>query len=347
MAKTQGQKNADQKKRSTAAKQSTLKAQLEELVDKTKIQPAAITMDSKLVPTKMPDRFPSHGEPGLTLSDEDKKVVIDQMTNMPADNEVHPLLKGIMDRPIAFIDLETTGTDKEESRIVEISVLIVYPDGSEETKTRLINPGIPIPPEATAVHGIDDEKVKDAPLFRSVAKGLHELIEGCDIAGFNSNQFDCPLLFNEFARAGIVWKYRHNRLIDVRTIWVRKEPRDLAAAYQYYCGATLEGAHGAEADIRATKEIFMAQLAMYKDLPKETKDLAFYSNYDKPIVDISGKFTLDADGDIVFAFGPSERLGKKAKDNKSFLEWMLKQPFFSDDTKAVVNIAKYNKTVTQ
>ena len=160
-------------------------------------------------------------------------------------------------RPIVFFDLETTGTNVNSDRIVEISVIKLLPDGRAIEKTRRINPEMPIPAEATAVHHITDEDVAGEKTFRQVAASLAQLLTGCDIAGFNSNRFDIPLLDQEFCRAGIEFDFSKARFIDVQTIYHKKEPRTLSAAYQYYCGKPLEGAHGASADTRATWRCFL------------------------------------------------------------------------------------------
>ena len=155
-------------------------------------------------------------------------------------------------RPIIFFDLETTGVDTSKDRIVEISMIKIMPDGEEIVKTRRINPGMPIPPEATAIHGISDADVADQPLFAQVAKSLEQFVRGCDFGGFNSNRFDLPMLVEEFMRAGIDVDFKRRKFIDVQNIFHKKEQRTLVAAYKFYCDKELEGAHSAEADTRAT-----------------------------------------------------------------------------------------------
>ncbi len=169
-------------------------------------------------------------------------------------------------RPIVFFDLETTGVDASKDRIVEISMIKVMPDGTEDTRTRRINPGMPIPAEATAVHGITDADVADEPKFAQVAKSLEEFIRGCDFGGFNSNRFDLPLLVEEFMRAGLSVDLKRRKFIDVQNIFHKKEQRTLVAAYKFYCDKELEDAHSAEADTRATYEVLKAQLDRYDDL---------------------------------------------------------------------------------
>lgn len=163
-------------------------------------------------------------------------------------------------RPIVFLDLETTGVDPAKDRIVEISLVKVQPDGSKEVKTRRINPGMPIPPESTAIHGIADDDVKDEPRFEQIAKSLAAYMEGCDLAGYNSNRFDIPVLAEEFLRAGVDVDLKKRRFIDVQNIFHKMEQRTLVAAYRFYCDRELEGAHSAEADTLATYEVLKAQL---------------------------------------------------------------------------------------
>ena len=235
-------------------------------------------------------------------------------------------------RPIAFIDLECTGTNRETDRIVEIAICKLHPDGSRENKRRLINPGIPIPPVTTEIHGITDEMVKEAPTFRDIAKGLLELLEGCDIGGFNSNAFDCPMLFNEFARAGIYWDYTQFKMIDVGNLFKIREPRTLSAAVKFYTGNDLENAHSAEADINATVDVFLSQLDRYPDLPDNVEELALISNHGRPVLDLSGKFSLNEKGEIILNF---KYKGERAEDHLDFIEWMYYKADFPADTRKI------------
>ncbi len=248
-------------------------------------------------------------------------------------------MKLLLERPICFVDLETTGTKTDQDRIVQISICKVFPDWSKEVKTHYVNPGTPIPKEASDVHGIMDETVKDKPLFKSIAKGLLKYIDGCDIGGFKSNGFDVPMLYYEFVRAGIDWDYKKINLVDVGNIYHIKNTRKLSDAYKFYCGKELVGAHDAEADILATVDVFLGQLKEHEDLPGTISELAHFSNYDKEWLDISGKFSRDIDGDIVINFGKNTT-GKKAKDNISFLEWMLKNDFPPDTKKIASDVIK-------
>lgn len=205
--------------------------------------------------------------------------------------------------PIVVFDLETTGVSITHDRIIEISILKVSPDGLQESKTRRINPGMPIPPESSAVHGITDEDVKDCPRFEQVARSLYQWIEGCDIVGFNSNRFDVPLLVEEFLRAGVEVDFSRRRFIDVQTIFHKMERRTLEAAYKFYCDKTLVGAHSAEADTMATYEVLQAQLDRYpEDLQNDVNFLAEFSSYGR-MVDFAGLLVYDEQDRIVVNFG--------------------------------------------
>ena len=177
-------------------------------------------------------------------------------------------------RPIIFFDLETTGIDTARDRIVEISMIKIMPDGEEITRTRRLNPCMPIPPEATAVHGITDDDVKDCPTFAQVAKSLEQFIRGCDFGGFNSNRFDLPVLVEEFLRAGVDVDLKKRKFIDVQNIFHKKEQRTLVAAYKFYCDKDLDDAHSVDADSRATYEVLKAQLEAQNGKTNPKKDQA-------------------------------------------------------------------------
>ena len=238
-------------------------------------------------------------------------------------------------RPICFIDLETTGLSTQKDRIVEISICKIHVDGTKEIKTKLFNPEIPISPEASAIHGYTNESLKDEPVFKKLAKGLAAFIADSDLGGFRSNAYDFPLLSNEFERAGITWNWQDSNLIDSYNILVAKEPRTLGGVYTHYTGEIMENAHSAKADILATVEIFEKQVEKYELAVDNMNELALLSNYGKKMVDLSGKFTEDVDGDLVLNFGKHK--GKKAKEERGFLEWMLTVPDFSDNVKGIVN----------
>ena len=173
-------------------------------------------------------------------------------------------MKLMLKKPLAFFDLETTGLNIVSDRIVEISILKVMPDGEEIVRTEKINPEMPIPAETSAIHGIYDKDVADKPNFATLANSLMQFIDNCDLAGFNSNKFDIPFLAEEFARAGLDFNLKNRNIIDVQNIFHKMEPRNLSAAYKFYCGKVLENAHSAEADTMATYEIFKAQIENMK-----------------------------------------------------------------------------------
>ena len=208
-----------------------------------------------------------------------------------------------LQRPIVFFDLETTGVQITRDRIVEISILKISPDGERETKTRRINPEMPIPAEASAVHGITDADVADCPTFAQVARSLYAWLEGCDIAGFNSNRFDVPMLVEEFLRAGVAVDFDDRHFVDVQTIFHKMERRTLEAAYKFYCDKTLENAHSAEADTLATFEVLEAQLDRYpNDLKNDIPALAEFSTHGRR-VDFAGSLAYNDKDEIVINFG--------------------------------------------
>lgn len=205
-------------------------------------------------------------------------------------------------RPLAFIDLETTGTSIISDRIVEISVLKVSPGGTEEWFSTRVNPGIPIPAPATAVHGISDQDVAGSPRFGEIAKNLAAFLTGCDLAGYNANKFDIPLLAEEFLRYNIDFDFKNRKYIDVQVIFHKKEQRTLGAAYIFYCKKELEGAHGSKADTQATYEILKAQLDRYSDLTNDIEKLSEFSSYNNN-ADFVGRIIYDEKGREVFNFG--------------------------------------------
>ncbi len=235
-------------------------------------------------------------------------------------------------RPIVCFDLETTGVDPATDRIVQISVLRVEPDGSRQVRTRKINPGRPIPPEATAVHGIRDEDVADAPTFRRIAKGLLDLLDGADLAGFNVSRFDIPLLDREFRDCGLSLGLDQRRIVDAMTIFHRMEPRDLSAATKFYLGREHSGAHDAEADVVASFEVLEAQLERYGDLPRSVDELdAWIRQVPENAADPDGKFVHE-DGKVVFNFGrhKGKPLAEVAASAPDYLQWILGSDFPED-----------------
>lgn len=234
-------------------------------------------------------------------------------------------------RPLCFIDIESTGLNRETDRIVELSICKLDPSGEKTVKTRRFNPTIPISVGSTDVHGIKDEDVINEPTFSKLAASLFFFIENCDMAGFGSNHFDIPMLYNEFMRAGITWDYSTVNMVDVGNIFKIQEPRDLTASLSFYCDQEHSGAHGANADVMATLSVFGAQLNKYPELPKTIEELAVFSNYGNKILDLSGKFTYNESGDIIFNFGPKR--GEKASDHVDFLYWMISKDFAPDTLK--------------
>ena len=250
--------------------------------------------------------------------------------------DILTMLKNIrLDRPLAVLDLETTGTDPKLDRIIEISILKVRPDGGHDHRTRRVNPGVPIPPQATAIHGISDDDVAGSPTFRAIAPGLVRFLDGCDLAGFNILNFDLRLLAAEFNRVGLVFPVAGRRIIDACRIYHQREPRDLTAALKFYCGLEHEGAHGAAADVLATTAILDAQVARYADLPRTIEGLHAHCN-DANAIDMSGMFGRDEDGVIVFIRGKykGRSLSDIAASKPDYLEWMQREDFY-DDTKAI------------
>ena len=243
----------------------------------------------------------------------------------------------ILKRPLVFIDFETTGVDVEKDRIVEIGFVKYVGDFKMfDSIHEKVDPTIPIPPEATAVHGISDADVAGKPTFKELSALVLDFIAGCDIAGYNILSFDAPLLNNELLRARYAWDYTDVSFVDACVIARRKEPRDLTWARKFYCGAEHEGAHGALADSKASAFVLQAQIERYADVPQTIEELAKYSNYDKAIADLSGKFKITESGEIVFGFG--KHRDKLARDEKDYLRWMLNADF-APDTKAVARKA--------
>jgi DNA polymerase-3 subunit epsilon len=231
-------------------------------------------------------------------------------------------------RPIAFIDLETTGINVSTDRIVELSVLKISPNGKEEWMTTRINPEMAIPPKSTAIHGIKDEDVVKSPTFREIARNLTVFLEGCDLAGYNAIKFDIPVLAEEFLRVNIDFSFRKRRYVDVQVIFHKKEQRTLSAAYQFYCKKELEDAHSSKADTAATFEILKSQLDRYKDLENDVEKLADFSSFNSN-VDFAGRIILDENGIEVFNFGKHK--GKPVEvvfnEEPAYYSWMMNGEF--------------------
>lgn len=231
--------------------------------------------------------------------------------------------------PIVFFDLETTGINIAKDRIVEISVLKIHPNGKEEQKTVRVNPEMHIPEEASNVHGIYDEDVKDCPVFKNIAKDLARYIEGCDLGGYNSNRFDIPLLAEEFLRAEVDFDMSKRKFIDVQTIFHKMEQRTLSAAYNFYCQKSLEDAHTAAADTMATYEVLKAQLDRYGDKLENSIDfLSKFSTQNKN-VDFAGFIIYNDKGVEVFNFGKNKGLPveKVLREQQGYYDWVMKSDF--------------------
>lgn len=207
-----------------------------------------------------------------------------------------------LNRPICFFDLETTGIDIGKDRIVEISIFKVFPNGNKESKTWLVNPTIPIPPQTTAVHGITNEKVANEPTFNELATQVHNMIKDADLGGYNSDRFDIPLLAEELLRAGVDFDMKNRVSVDVQNIFHKKEERTLSAALKFYCNKNLENAHSAAADTEATYEILKAQLDRYPDLENNINALSEFTTR-KKIADFAGMIAYDKDDNEIFTFG--------------------------------------------
>ncbi|PZR23395.1 MAG: DNA polymerase III subunit epsilon [Flavobacterium psychrophilum] len=246
-------------------------------------------------------------------------------------------------KPICFFDLETTGTDISRDRIVEISILKVFPNGNKESRTWLVNPERPIPPATTAFHGITDDKVANEPTFKELANTIHNMIKDSDLGGYNSDRFDIPLLAEELLRAGVDFDMKNRVSVDVQTIFHKKEERTLSAAYKFYCGKTLDNAHTAEADTNATYEILKSQLERYDDLQNDMKLLSEYTTR-KKVVDFAGFIVLDADGEEIFTFGKHKgaKVEKVLEQEPGYFGW-IQNADFPLYTKKVLTAIKLRK----
>ncbi|HEY8959799.1 3'-5' exonuclease [Chitinophaga sp.] len=233
----------------------------------------------------------------------------------------------LLKRPLAVIDLETTGTNVASDRIIEIAIIKVFPDKTTQSKVKRINPGMPIPAGSTAIHGIKDEDVKDAPSFKQAAHELKQFMENCDLAGYNSNRFDIPLLVEEFLRADIEFDVSKRKFVDVQRIFHLMEKRTLAAAYKFYCDKQLENAHSAEADALATYEILEAQLGRYEQLQQDIDSLADFTK-EEDYIDFARRLVMQG-GQEVFNFGKYK--GRSVREvlraEPQYYDWMMKADF--------------------
>ncbi|GAB1447983.1 3'-5' exonuclease [Bacteroidota bacterium] len=247
-------------------------------------------------------------------------------------------------RPLLVFDLETTGISISTDRIVEIALIKIHPDGKEESRVMKINPGMPIPPESTAIHGISDADVANAPKFEEVARELAEFMKNCDFAGFNSNKFDFPLLVEEYLRAGIDFDVENRKFIDAQRIFHVMEPRNLAAAYKFYCDKSLENAHSAEADTRATLEVLKAQIDKYEQLKNDVDYLHSFSGQSKN-VDLAGRMVYNDQGKEVFNFGKhrGKLVEQVLKQDQGYYQWMMDGDFSRDTKRRLTQIKLRSK----
>lgn len=239
--------------------------------------------------------------------------------------------------PIVFFDLETTGVNISNDRIVELCYIKVYPNGNEESKSMRINPKMHIPETSSAVHGIYDDDVADCPTFKEIARDLGHVLEGCDLAGFNSNRFDIPLLVEEFLRAGVDINLTKRKFIDVQNIYHKMERRTLSAAYKFYCGKELEDAHTAMADTQATYEVLKAQLDRYPDDLKN--DVTFLADFSRMSnnVDFAGRMVYDENGTELFNFGKykGKPVAEVLRRDPGYYSWIM-QGDFARNTKQIL-----------
>ncbi len=230
-------------------------------------------------------------------------------------------------KPLAFIDLETTGINLGTDRIVEIAIIKILPDGNKSIKRKLVNPETPIPKAASDIHGITDEMVKDAPTFRQIAQELKQILDGCDFGGYNSNRFDIPLLVEEFLRAEVDFDMKGRRMLDVQNIFFKMEQRTLGAAYKFYCSKVLEGAHSAEIDATATAEILDAQLQRYPELGNSVDSILKFLG-EEVVVDFARRFVME-NGVEVFNFGKfkGRPVAEVLNSEPQYYDWMMRGDF--------------------
>ena len=230
--------------------------------------------------------------------------------------------------PIIFFDLETTGINIASDRIVEMAYVKVHPNGKKESDCIKVNPTIPIPKQASDIHGIMDDDVKDCPTFKDLAKNIAKIFEGCDLAGYNSNKFDVPLLAEEMLRADVDIDFKKRKFIDVQVIFQKKEQRTLSAAYKFYCDKSLEDAHSAEADTYATYEVLKAQLDRYEDLPNDIDKLSEYSSHTKN-ADFAGRIVFNDKDEEMFNFGKykNQKVSDVLDKDPAYYSWMMNNDF--------------------
>lgn len=254
-----------------------------------------------------------------------------------------------LNRPICFFDLETTGVDVAKDRIVEISIFKVFPNGNKESKTWLVNPEMKIPFLSTQVHGITDEKVANEPTFKELSGQVYNMIKDSDLAGFNSDRFDIPLLAEELLRAGVDFDMKNRVSVDVQTIFHKMEERTLSAAFKFYCGQSLENAHSAEADTMATYEILKAQLERYPELENDMKSLSEFTTRKKS-VDFAGFIALNDKGQEIFTFGKHKGalVEKVLEDEPGYFGWIQNAdfPLYTKKVLTAIKLRKLNNKLT-
>ena len=252
-------------------------------------------------------------------------MTYENATLIPTINKIQMLQ---LKRPIVFIDLETTGVSLSSDRIVEIAMVKIQPDGTRQSKRKLLNPEMPIPKESSDIHGITDDMVKDAPTFKQVATEIKMFIENCDLGGYNSNRFDIPILMEEFLRTGIHVDLSTRKMVDVQHIFYTMEPRTLSAAYKFFCEKELEGAHSAEADVNATIDVLMAQIKRYEKLGDSVDSILNVIGEDK-IVDYARRFSFNDAGKEIFNFGKHKgrAVADVLKAEPQYYDWMMKGDF--------------------
>ncbi|MEC7263609.1 MAG: 3'-5' exonuclease [Bacteroidota bacterium] len=251
-------------------------------------------------------------------------------------------------KPICFFDLETTGTNVAKDRIVEISILKVYPNGNKESKTWLVNPEMPIPAESEAIHGISDERVANEPTFKQLSKEIYKMIRDSDLAGFNSDRFDIPLLVEEMLRADVDFDMKNMVSVDVQTIFHKMEKRTLEAAYKFYCDKSLDDAHSAKADTMATYEVLLAQLERYPELENDIKKLSEFTTR-KQSLDFAGFIALDENEQPVFSFGKHKgrSVDEILEAEPGYFGWILNAdfPLYTKKVLTQIKLSKFNNKI--
>lgn len=243
-----------------------------------------------------------------------------------------------LERPLAFFDLETTGVKVGKDRIVQIAIVRMMPDGERQQYETLVNPGMPIPPESTAIHGITDLDVAMAPRLEDIAQEVLGELAGCDLAGFNCLRFDVPMLAEELHRVGSHWDHASVRVVDVQRIFHKKEPRDLSAALRFYCGREHEGAHEALADVQATADVLLAQLERYGDLPLNVEGLGELSGDRDRTPDAAGKLMFDDRGQVCLGFGKYRgwTLETIGRNDPGYMQWLMTKAELPSSTLAIM-----------